>query len=309
MSNKKGILLESGTNELEIIEFKIGDNHFGMNIAKVVEIIPYTEVTHLPNANPYIKGIFKPREKVITVIDLPKYLNIETENENETFFIISHLNKIIVAFHVHSVLGIHRVSWEEIQKPDDTIHGGKDSIATGIVNIKDKLIIMLDFEKILLDISPSVGIKLSEITEKTYDVRRKKPILIAEDSETLTKMLIEALHKAGYSNIITTQNGKEAWDILKNIRESEKDEILDKIACVITDIEMPQMDGHHLTKLIKDDRKLSTIPVVVFSSIISDSMKNKGEAIGVDAHVTKPEIGNLVEVLDNLILVASGDGS
>lgn len=153
MGNNKGILLENGTNELEIIEFKIGDNHFGMNVAKVVEIIPYSEVTHLPKANPYIKGIFKPREKVITVIDLPKYLNAETENQNDTLFIVSHLNKVIVAFQVHSVLGIHRVSWEEIQKPDNTIYGGQDGVATGIVNLKDKLVIMLDFEKILSDIS------------------------------------------------------------------------------------------------------------------------------------------------------------
>ena len=302
MENNKGILLESGTNELEIVEFTIGENNFGINVAKVKEIMPYESVTKVPNSHPCIKGIFKPRDTIITVVDLPKYLGMsEPETEKKNMLIIANFNKLNIAFKVHKVVGIHRISWTQIEKPDQTIFGAKEGLATGIVKLENKLIMILDFEKIVVDISPQTGIQLSEIDKLGPRERSSKPIIIAEDSHMLAKMLEEALTKAGYSNLTITSNGQEAWNVLENIKQSGA-ELQEKAACLITDIEMPQMDGHHLTKLVKEDGFLNKLPVVIFSSLINDDMEKKGRSLGADAQITKPEIGNLVSLIDKLIL-------
>lgn len=303
MENNKGILLESGTNELEIVEFKISDNTFGINVAKVREIMPYTKVVSVPNSHPCIKGIFKPRDSVMTVIDLPRYLNLKaSEDETKNLFIIANFNKLYTAFQVHSVVGIHRISWTDIEKPDDTLYGEKEGLITGIVKLNGKLIMILDFEKILSDISPHTGIQLSEIDRLGPRTRNDKPIVVAEDSELLTKMLLDALTKAGYARVNTLPNGKEAWDLLQTFKTDKSKKLEEQAACVITDIEMPQMDGHHLTKLIKEDEELKKLPVIIFSSLINEEMRRKGEALGADAQITKPEIGNLVGLIDKLIL-------
>ncbi|MDR5658572.1 chemotaxis protein [Serpentinicella sp. ANB-PHB4] len=302
MTNNQGILLESGTNELEIVEFKIGDNYFGINVAKVREIIPYTPVTQIPNAHPCVKGIFKIRDSVITAVNLPSYLNINTNHEKDSFFIIAHFNKMSVGFEVHQVVGIHRISWEHIEKPDATIYGGHEGIATGIVKYDDRLILILDFEKILTDISPRTGIQKDAIKNLGPRDRSDRPILIAEDSELLMKMVKESLVEAGYENIVVTANGREAWDLLQKYKNNKSVPLKDQVACVITDIEMPQMDGHHLTKKIKEDEELSKLPVIIFSSLINEAMKLKGESLGANAQITKPEIADLVGVVDRLIL-------
>ena len=302
MENNKGILLESGTNELEIIEFTIGENNFGINVAKVKEIVPYQSVTKVPNSHPCIKGIFKPRDTIITVVDLPKYLGMpESETEKKNMLIIANFNKLNIAFKVDGVVGIHRISWTQIEKPDQTIFGGKEGLATGIVKLENKLIMILDFEKIVVDISPQTGIQISEIDKLGPRARSNKPIIIAEDSHMLAKMLEEALTKAGYSNLTITSNGQEAWNVLENIKKSGA-KLEEKAACLITDIEMPQMDGHHLTKLVKEDEYLKKLPVVIFSSLINDDMQKKGLSLGADAQISKPEIGNLVGLIDKLIL-------
>jgi two-component system chemotaxis response regulator CheV len=302
MENNKGILLESGTNELEIVEFTIGDNTFGINVAKVREIMQFENVTKVPNSHPCIRGIFKPRDTIITVIDLPRYLNMTpSADEKKDMFIIANFNKLHIAFQVQKVVGMHRLSWTQIEKPDQTIFGGREGLATGIVKLENKLIMILDFEKIIADISPQTGIQLSEIDRLGPRGRSSKPIVIAEDSELLSKMLHEALTKAGYTNLIMTSNGQEAWEKLEAIKK-EGGKLEDHVALLITDIEMPKMDGHHLTKLVKEDEYLGRIPVIIFSSLINEDMKRKGEGLGADAQITKPEIGNLVGVIDKLIL-------
>jgi two-component system chemotaxis response regulator CheV len=163
------------------------------------------------------------------------------------------------------------------------------------------LIIILDFEKIMADISPQTGIQLSEIDKMGPRKRVSKPILIAEDSELLTRMLLEALTKAGYTRVTTTSNGQEAWDMLEMYKNNKSNSINDQVSCIITDIEMPQMDGHRLTKLIKTDEDLKHVPVIIFSSLINDEMRKKGESLGANAQITKPEIGNLVELIDKFI--------
>ena len=293
------ILLENGTNELEVLEFKLDGNAYGINVAKIKEIINYQEVTPVPNSHPSIEGIFMPRDTMITAIDLKNCLQRGSSNPGG-LFIITNFNKLDIAFHVDSVVGIHRVSWKDIIKPDATMSSVEESISTGIIKLDGKLIIILDFEKIMSDINPETGLKMAEIDELGERDRYDVPILIAEDSPLLNKLIVDSLHKAGYSNLIHTENGQQAYDV---ILECKKEGTLkDHVQCVITDIEMPIMDGHRLTKLIKEDDETKDIPVVIFSSLVNEEMKRKGVALGADAQLSKPEIGNLVRVVDSLVL-------
>ena len=295
------ILLESGTNELEILEFMVGENRYGINVAKIREILQYTPAVPVPNADPAIEGIFMPRDEVITSISLSKVLNLpESKEIKNDLYIVTYFNNTNAAFHVHSVVGIHRVSWEEVLKPDATLNGQGKGVATGIVKLDGRLIVLLDFEKIIADISPDTSLKVSDIDELGFRQRSTKPILIAEDSALLSKLLQDCLKKAGYSNLIVNMDGQDAWDKLTELNKDGK--ITDKVKLVITDIEMPRMDGHHLTKLIKTDDKMKNIPVIIFSSMISDELIVKGKSLGADAQITKPQIGRLVGEIDKLIL-------
>lgn len=293
------ILLENGTNELEVLEFKLDGNAYGINVAKIKEIINYQEVTPVPNAHPSIEGIFMPRDTMITAIDLKNCLQ-RGVSEPGGLFIITNFNKLDIAFHVDSVVGIHRVSWREIIKPGSTVSTSEDGVSTGIIKFDDRLIIILDFEKIVTDINPETGLKITDIEELGERQRIDVPILIAEDSPLLNKLIVDSLHKAGYVNLIHTENGQQAYDV---IQECKKEGTLKQhVQCIITDIEMPIMDGHRLTKLVKSDEETKNIPVVIFSSLVNEDMKRKGEALGANAQLSKPEIGNLVRVVDELVL-------
>ncbi|MBR6258140.1 MAG: chemotaxis protein CheV [Lachnospiraceae bacterium] len=292
------ILLENGTNELEVLEFTLAGNAYGINVAKIREIIPYQPVTPVPNAHPSIEGVFMPRDVMITAIDLKNCLQ-RGESESGGLFIVTNFNGLDMAFHVDQVVGIHRVSWTEIIKPDSTISNSDDGVSTGIIKKNGKLIIILDFEKIVTDINPETGLKVQEIEEMGNRNRNDTPILIAEDSALLNKLMVEALHKAGYVNLTHTENGQQAWDLLSQWKTEGK--LQENVQCIITDIEMPQMDGHRLTKLVKTDDVLKKIPVIIFSSLINEEMRRKGDALGADAQLTKPEIGNLVRTIDGVL--------
>ena len=299
--NQTKILLESGTNELEIMEFTVGGELFGINIAKIREIMRAQETKRMPNSHNFVEGIFKQRGEVITVIDLAKCLNIErSENKSHDIFILTHFNKLNFAFRVESVVGIDRVSWEDIKKPDKVIYSGEDSVATAIAEYKDRLITILDFEKIIADISPETSITLDRLDELGDRVESQKKILVAEDSIMLSNLIIGFLHKSGYKNTVKFNNGKEAWDYLTEAKNSGLP-ISNYASCIVSDIEMPLMDGHRLTKLIKSDEKLKHIPVILFSSLISDELRIKGQEVGADEQITKPEIVELVNIIDRLI--------
>ena len=292
------ILLESGTNELEVLEFKLGNSYYGINVAKIREILSYMPITPIPNAHPCVEGIFMPRDTMMTVINLRKCLGMP-DLDTEGLFVITNFNKLNIAFHVDQVIGIHRVSWEEIIKPDSTINAQDNSASTGVIKLGEKLVVILDFEKIISDISPETGLKVSDVENMPARDRSDSPILIAEDSPLLSKLITDCLKKAGYTSLIVTMNGKEAWDKLTELKNAGS--VRDKVHCIITDIEMPLMDGHRLTKLCKTDDVLKKIPLVIFSSLVNDEMRRKGEQLGADAQLTKPEIGMLVSAIDDLI--------
>ncbi len=301
LNMETNILMESGTNELEVLEFIVGNNHYGINVAKIKEIVPFNVVTPVPNTHPSVEGIFMPRDLMITVVDLAKVIKAAPSADiTKDMFIITNFNKLNVAFHVSRVVGIHRVSWADIITPDQTISSANDGIATGIIKINGELIVILDFERIVSDISPETGLKVSDIDKLEPRDRNNSPIVIAEDSPLLSKLICDSLKKAGYTNLTVCMNGQEAWNHISKLKADNN--VKGNISCVITDLEMPLMDGHRLTKLIKSDDELKSIPVIIFSSLINDQMKAKGEALGADVQLSKPEIGLLVQEIDKILV-------
>ncbi len=297
---KEGILLESGTNEIEIMKFTIQGEFYGINVAKVKEIMMAAKVKAMPHAHPAVEGIFKPRDLLITVIDLGYYLTGDyLEHESRDLFIVTNFNKMTVAFRVQSIEGISRISWKDIQKPDKTLTHGEEGVATGIAQCAGELVTILDFEAIVAEIAPETSIQISEVEQMGDRMLCDKPLIIAEDSILLQKMIDDSLERAGFTNVTNFNNGQEAWNYLKSIRHDS--DLFDKVNLIVTDIEMPEMDGHRLTKLVKDDPRLKHLPVIIFSSLIDDQMRIKGEQLGADEQLTKPEIGNLVHVIDKLL--------
>ncbi|OIJ18961.1 chemotaxis protein CheV [Anaerobacillus alkalidiazotrophicus] len=300
MSNDpKGILLESGTNELEVIVFSIGQGVFGINVMKVREIINPLPVTKMPNGHPNVEGIIRLRDEVLPVVNLAKVIGFPpSESPEQDKLIVAELNKMKVAFHVHNVSRIHRISWEQIEKPTKLSQGLEGS-TIGVIKMEDNMILLLDYEKILVDISPSSGINKEEIKTMGSRERSYKKVMIVEDSPILRRLLEDTLVTAGYENLQFFEDGKLAWDHLEKIGKEKLFTQLPDV--IISDIEMPKMDGHHLTKRIKDDILLKDIPVVIFSSLITGDLYHKGDRVGANAQVSKPEIVNLVENIDKLL--------
>lgn len=294
---KKGILLETGTNEFEIVEFTVGKVNYGINVAKVREVINLVPVTQMPNSHHYVDGVFTLRGRVMPLVNLPRCLGNEDQESSSKNIIVSELNNYFVGFLVNEVSRIHRVSWSVMEPPPSVTNS---DMVVGIIKMGEKIVILLDFEKIVADINPQINVKLTTIPQSSDDMkelRKTKKIMVAEDSKMLRDLLISTLHDSGYLNVTAYNDGKEAWEALSAIVDSGAP-IEEKIHMLITDIEMPQMDGHHLLKRVREDRTLHKLPVVIFSSLINEEMRRKGEAIGADGQISKPEIAQLIEIID-----------
>ncbi|MBO2534383.1 MULTISPECIES: chemotaxis protein [Rummeliibacillus] len=301
MNENKGILLESGTNELEIVEFEVGSNKFGINVIKVKEIIQPIPVTFLPHAHPHVEGIIQLRGEVLPVVDMKKVLGLVNSSYSEQQkYIVAEFNKQRVVFHVDNVTQIHRFSWDQIEKPSDMYQGGNSQVI-GVIKREDSMLLLLDFEKIMVDINPDSGINVASVKKLGKRERSEKRIVIAEDSPLLRKLLHDTMLEAGYENVEFFENGKDALDYLLSIAE-KTDDISQYVQLMVTDIEMPQMDGHHLTKQVKSNPVLKKLPVIIFSSLITDDLRHKGEEVGAEDQISKPEIAELILKVDEYIL-------
>ncbi|WP_102262021.1 chemotaxis protein [Mesobacillus jeotgali] len=299
--NDSSILLESGTNELEIVEFGIGQNKFAINVMKVKEILNPVPVVAIPNAHPFVEGIMELRGEVLPVINVAAALGLkESTNPEQDKLIVAEFNQMKTVFHVHAVSQIHRISWAQIEKPSE-MYQGQESQIIGVIKLGGEMVLFLDFEKILLEINPESGIKVSDVKKLGPRERSLKKIVIAEDSAMLRKMLHDTLSEAGFQYLEFFENGQDVITYLEHLAENA-DVFSEAVQLVITDIEMPQMDGHHLTKRIKEHPVLEKLPVIIFSSLITNELRHKGSVVGADAQISKPEIGELVLKIDELIL-------
>ncbi|EDN8313660.1 response regulator [Listeria monocytogenes] len=302
MTEEKGILLQSGTNELEIVTFTVGENLFCINVLKVKEIIHPLEVTPVPDSNPAIEGVSQVRGEIMPVVNLARVMKLpEIEPEN-TKFIITELNQMKIVFRVDEVHRIQRISWEQIEEPEK-LSIGLEELAVGIVKLDGNLVLLLDYEKIIYEISGNADFAVTGEDRMARKVNREeKTIFIAEDSQMLRQLLEDTLHEAGYTNLQFFANGREAQEHIFKLLKEQKEQTFENVNLLITDIEMPQMDGHHLTKVIKEDEIGRELPVVIFSSLITEDLEHKGAGVGADAQVSKPNIHQLINISDELVL-------
>ncbi|MBO4402014.1 MAG: chemotaxis protein CheV [Selenomonadaceae bacterium] len=297
--DKKGILLETGTNEFEIVEFSIGKVNYGINVAKVREVIQRAPVTAMPQAHPYIDGLFTLRGKAIPLVNLPRCLNVASGEEAKNI-IVTEINNYGIGFLVENVSRIHRISWKDMEPAPEV---GDQSRVVGIIKMSDRIVLLLDFETIIAEINPEINAKLTTVEDATEDVRSLRAnvhVVVAEDSAMLRDLLVTTLHDSGYRFVRDFGNGMDAWDYLRNL--SVKDGPINMhVGIIVSDVEMPKMDGHRLLKLVRDNDRLKELPFVLFSSLISEEMRLKGESLGASAQISKPEINQLISILDKLI--------
>ncbi|PDB60457.1 chemotaxis protein CheV [Listeria monocytogenes] len=309
MTEEKGILLQSGTNELEIVTFTVGENLFCINVLKVKEIIHPLEVTPVPDSNPAIEGVSQVRGEIMPVVNLARVMKLpEIEPEN-TKFIITELNQMKIVFRVDEVHRLNIKKKKQIKKKKKQIEEpeklsiGLEELAVGIVKLDGNLVLLLDYEKIIYEISGNADFAVTGEDRIARKVNREeKTIFIAEDSQMLRQLLEDTLHEAGYTNLQFFANGREAQEHIFKLLKEQKEQTFENVNLLITDIEMPQMDGHHLTKVIKEDEIGRELPVVIFSSLITEDLEHKGAGVGADAQVSKPNIHQLINILDELVL-------
>ncbi len=307
LSSKQEILLEAGTNELEIVEFLLDNEYFGINVAKVREIIRGSvPIVPMPDAHPSVIGVVNLRGKITPVVDLAKHLHVDTPHgDRANRIIIAEFNKMNVGFWVSGVTRIHRLSWKQVESPSGIMQT-KDGYAVGIVKIEDRILFLIDFEKIASVINPESGIQATgeanNVSAEMKTLRAMKKIIIAEDSPFIGDMLKSYLTEGGYK-VELYDNGQKAWDALEKAANNPSFRKLeDFYHLMVSDLEMPQMDGLHLIKKVKDNPNLKRLPCIVFSSLISPEQAMKCQAVGADGQLTKPEIDNLVKLVDSKVL-------
>lgn len=315
-----GILLDSGTNEVEIAEFVIGNRSFGTNVAKIREFVPFVKesVTRIPDSPESVEGVFILRDHTIPVINLKTHLKIGSSESHENVhsadrpvMIVTEFNDLINSFIADSINQIHRLSWDDLDPVDPLIVKYGSNI-TGSFHVEDREILILDLENIIGNIFPEHMEKmknyghgeLHEYQDSLLQKREKAKIVIVDDSSMIRDFIHQALIKEGYNTVSTFTNGKEAFDYIINLNERAKKlnvPISNFITILLSDIEMPKMDGLTLCHKIKHELNLMNLPVVMFSSLINDQMAEKCIQVGADNYISKPKMDDVVKWFDNLL--------
>ncbi|GHY71000.1 chemotaxis protein CheV [Vibrio cholerae] len=323
MSNPSStILTESGTNELEIIEFHLEKVlpdgrtktcYYGINVAKVREVIRVPETTDYPNAQPHMIGVFSSREILTPLVDLAGWLGVPTSTDiSKKYVIVTDFNRMTNGFLIDSISRIHRISWNDVESPSQFLEAGEQDCVVAVVRQDKKLIMILDFEKIISDINPELSMEKYDVTvdrkvdlnQRMVTKRNAKTIMVVDDSAFIRSLIQDTLSSAGY-NVIACKDGGEAHEKLMELKQAAKEEnvpVSELIDAVVTDVEMPRMDGMHLIKRLRDDDSYSSMPIVMFSSLMSDDNRAKALALGANDTLTKPEIGKMVAMMDKYIL-------
>ncbi|MDR2695713.1 MAG: chemotaxis protein [Deltaproteobacteria bacterium] len=304
------ILLESGTNELEVVEFYLDEpgyrGHYGINVAKVVEIIRPQPVTAMPQMpHPCIMGAFPYRDgRVVPLVDLAKYLGTKSPADQEPKVVITEFNKVITAFQVSGVNRIYRLSWTDVEAPGLFLQASSKNSITGVVRLDGRVVFLLDMESIVDDLHPGLAVAMQ--VEGRADTVGARPLrlLHADDSGSIRRLMFKLLTINNRFELIQAMDGQQAWDILtafKTRAESEQRPITDFVEGAILDIEMPRMDGLTLCKQIKQDNVLRVLPVAIFSSLITETLRHKGQSVGADTQFAKPDLQSVSDKMFDLI--------
>lgn len=303
------ILLESGTNELEIVEFFIDEpgyrGHYGVNVAKVVEIIRLQPATAMPQMrHPAVMGAFSHRDgRVIPLVDLARYLDKKTVTSDDSKIIVTEFNNIMTGFYVSGVNRIHRLNWNDVEEPGGFLQNMSRNSITGVVRLENRVVFLLDLENVVAEMDPSLAIRLGKL-EDHLTGEKHYTILHADDSGSIRGLVKTLLEESGVFTVIQAVSGEEAWSILNKLKRQHEGtdwKITDSVQAIISDIEMPRMDGLTLCRKIKEDPALKPLPVALFSSIVSQSLEHKGASVGADAQFAKPDLQQLSEKVLELI--------
>jgi two-component system chemotaxis response regulator CheV len=287
----------AGTNRLEILLFSLGEDAntdreetFGVNVFKVREVMLVPPITHAPDMPPAVEGMVSLRGAMIPVINLPRFCGVACQSEPK-ILVITEYNKHIQGFLVQSVDSIKRLAWEDVKVPPAMMahrHGG---LVTAVTELEDgRLCMIMDVEMVLAKTAgfgddPESYAEIAPITDGHFT------LLFADDSSVARSQITRTLDAMGVDHI-ACKNGKEAWERLSELAEQSEHEhhpLSDYISCVLTDVEMPEMDGYVLTKKIKEDHRFRGIPVIMHSSLSAGANQELGRGVGADAYVPKFE--------------------
>ncbi len=290
--------LKVGSNELELVDFRlfkkeadgtIYEGIYGINVAKVREIIKMPKLTELPGSEDYIEGIFDLRGVVVPVVDLAKWMGINIPDENEAPIkkrvIITEFNNILIGFIVHDAKRIRRISWADIEPASFSRGQGRldRSKITGITRIEGgEILLILDLESIVEEMGFfESNLEIEDEIEKFHGI-----VLLVDDSPTARRIEKEALEKMGFE-VIEAKNGEEGLQKLNELYAVYGEKLKEKLKLILSDIEMPKMDGYHMAAKIHEDKRFSDIPLI-FSSSISDAFSDvRGAEVGAEGYLVK----------------------
>ena len=346
-----GILLESGTNEVEILEFVLGDQPFGVNVLKIQAIEQFDpgRVTRIHLAHPSVVGTLLFRDSCITLVDLTREMDpvmadldpdiqravdavaggdlastlpspvekpatADPADAPTRLVLVMEFNDLKTAFLVDGVNRIHRMSWESIN-PLNAFLSSTDSKFTGSLQIEGREILLVDMEKVVTEILPG-GMDTNLVPESTDHplaaARARLPIFLAEDSTIIAEKVKKELARGNYLQVKTFPNGRECYDAIARLAEQAKAEdrpVKELLGALISDIEMPMMDGLALCRNLKQTLQIRDVPVIMFSSLINEQIARKCEDVGANDFISKPQFARLVELLDHHCLQAPLAGS
>ena len=309
-------VLKAGSNELEIVDFRIFEDKdgevyewiFGVNVAKVREVLRLPKLTKVPNMPEVVEGMAEIRGKLIPVVSLCKWMGIEEPPERRKFLLHLEFLRENVGIIVHDAKRIRRITWSDIKKAPDILNDKLNGRITGVVHTEDGLLIILDFEGILSDMNLLVIFEENEAKE----VKSKKSltVLLAEDSPVARKIISDIIESAGH-NVIKAEDGQAAWDILQHyleLAQKENKSITDYIQVLVTDIEMPRMDGFTLVKKIKETVGLMNLPVIVNTTLSDEANMDKAFRVGADDFLVKFDAKMLLDMIHKHGGVSSDSG-
>ncbi|NPA29166.1 MAG: chemotaxis protein CheV [Epsilonproteobacteria bacterium] len=291
----KNDVLQVGTNELELVDFrifkeengKVYEGIYGINVSKVREIIKYPKLTELPGVPDFIEGIFDLRGVVIPVVNLAKWMGIKTPENKEIHprVIIAEFNNILIGFVVHEAKRIRRISWADIEPASFTSGQGvlDKSKITGVTRIEDdEVLLILDLESVVEDL----GFYQPDVDAEIKIDKFNGMAMVLDDSLTARKIVKDALQKMGF-HVVEAKDGQEALEKLNELYEQMGDRLSEELKVIVSDVEMPRMDGFHFAAKAKDDPRFSKIPIVFNSSISDHFSEERGKEAGGEGYMVK----------------------
>jgi two-component system chemotaxis response regulator CheV len=299
----------AGTNKLEILMFTLGtDNRsgrretFGINVFKVREVMRVPPITRAPEMPSAVEGMLSLRGALVPVIDLAKYAGIQVDAKPE-IMIVTEYNGHTQGFLVEAVDTILRLDWSAMKVPPDMLNSQMGGLVTAVTELPDgRLVMMMDVEKILAE-TGSLGDDTSYKNVRPLGLSNRT-VFFADDSAIARKQISNTLDAMQVS-YISAINGRQAWEELQKVAngaETAGVPVSDYVQLILTDVEMPEMDGYMLTRKIKEDRRFAGIPVLMHSSLSSTSNQSLGKAVGVDEYVPKFEPQKLSQTIKRLLV-------